>query len=67
VTSQLDIELSPSEAVTWQFGIEPSPELVTSQPDIEASRLEPGTWQFDIEVSQPVGPMLRWSGAALWL
>jgi hypothetical protein len=31
-----------------------------------ASRLEPGTSRFDIEASQPVGPMLRWSGAALW-
>src|SRR5262249_27253151 len=32
-----------------------------------AVRLEPGTSQFDIEASQPVGPMLRWSGAALRL
>jgi hypothetical protein len=59
--------VSASEAVTSQFGIEASPEPVTSQPDIEASPLEPGTSQFDIEPSLPVGPTLRWSGAALWL
>jgi hypothetical protein len=64
--SQFDIEVS-SELVTSRFGIEASSELVTSQPDIEASRSEPGTSQFDIEASQPVGLMLRWAGAALWL
>jgi len=53
--------------VTSQFGIEASPDLVTSQPDIEASRPERGTLQFDIGASQPVGSMLRWAGAALWL
>jgi hypothetical protein len=51
---RLDIEVSPSEAVTSRFGI-------------EASRVEPGTSQFDIEASQLAGPMLRWAGAALWL
>jgi len=64
--SQFDIEASLSEPVTSRFGIEASSELVTSQPDTEASRSEPGTSQFDIEASQPVGPMLRWAGAALW-
>jgi hypothetical protein len=51
--SQFDIEVSPSEPVTSRFGIEASPDL--------------GTSQFDIEVSQPVGPILWWPGAALWL
>jgi len=64
--SQFDIEASLSEPVTSRFGIEASSELVTSS-DTEASRSEPGASQFDIEASQPVGPMLRWAGAALWL
>ena len=63
---QSDIEVSASEPGTSLFVIEASPKLVTSQPDIEASRSEPGTSQFDIEASQPVGPMLRWAGEALW-
>jgi hypothetical protein len=53
--------------VTSRFDIEVSPETVTSRPDIDASLSGLGTSQFDIEASQPVGPMLRWAGAALWL
>jgi hypothetical protein len=34
---------------------------------VRARHVAVGTSQFDIEVSQPVGPILWWAGAALWL